>query len=1067
MKKLEIGRNLQGFTPRLFVFCLFMLLCHPGYSSLTGTASELFGVNENEFQQNGKMLKGVVYDADTKETLPGADIMVPGKGKGVVADMDGNFVIELPAGTEFIEVAFIGYDRQKVNVAGLSEVKIYLKPSYTMMESVVVTGAFTRKQNTYTGSLTTVKSDDLIKTGNINVVQALNSIDPSFVMLDNNLMGSNPNALPDLQMRGAGSFTDMKNTYSTSPNQPLFIVDGFEQSLERVMDMDMNRVESVTVLKDATAKAIYGAKAANGVIVIETKTPEVGKLKVSYKGDINIQTPILSSYELTNSREKLELERIAGVWTSTDPFYQMELDRQYNELYKEVLRGVDTDWLAQPTRVGVGHKHSLNFEGGDDIIRYSVNVGYNDVAGVMKGSYRRTFEGGFNLQYRYRNLIFKEQFSLLQNNSAESPYGNFSDYAKMNPYYRPFDENGNLNRVLGSYNTLQSRDQIYNPMLNAYSNYKNESQYIDFTNNFYIEWKPIEDFKLVGRLGITKRKGQTDLFYPNNYTTLDFDSPYNYINVKPDDPDDAYFKRGLYQQTISDIMNMSADVTLNYSKQIKKHLVFFNAQYNVSTSNSSSNMYEGVGFPDNATEITQALQYRESSKPSGYENVTRELGVIASVNYSYDSRYLFDANYRASASSLFGTENKWGHFWSVGGGWNVHEEAFMEDADWLNTFKIRGSFGYTGSHNFSSFQAIATYSFFNNDVYDNVVGAYLMAMHNPDLKWQLTEDFNIGFDMTLFNRFDITMDYYEKNTSNLLTPITAAPSMGFTTFVENLGASRNYGIEGKLNYRIINDSKRDIFLSVFGNAAWNVNKLVSINDALTSINNETDKEFAGAGNDLSEELKKTKPRVEYAEGVSLSAIWAVPSLGIDPMNGKEIFIDRNGNPTYKWNANDKRPLGDAMPKVQGTFGLNLDYKGFSVNAIMGYRLGGQYYNSTLVEKVECADVNYNVDRRVFTDRWNPETPGVPAKYIALSRYNQVPTRPSSRFIQDYNELTMSSLNIGYDFRNCAFVKNGKTIERLRLSLAMNELFRLSTVKTERGTEYPYAQSFIFSVQFTF
>ncbi len=1016
-------------------------------------------------QQKRIKITGTVYDADTKETLPGADVFVAGGKVHTVTDIDGNFTLEIPADVAQIEVAYSGYKQQSVNVQGKSKVAVYMHAESMLLEQLVVTGAFTRRQNTYTGAITAVKSDDLIKTGTINVIQALSTLDPSFVMIENNLNGSNPNALPDLQLRGAGSFTDMKNTYSTSPNQPLFIVDGFEQSLERILDMDMNRVESVNVLKDATAKAIYGAKAANGVIVIETKTPEEGKLKVSYKGEMNVQAPVLSSYNLLNSREKLELEKLAGVWSSTDPYYQMLNDQEYNELYKEVLRGVDTDWLAIPTRVGVGHKHSLNFEGGDNSIRYNVNVAYNDVAGVMKGSNRKTLEGGFNLQYRYKNLLFKEQFTFIDNVATESPYGNFSDYAKMNPYYRPYDENGNINRELGGYSTLQSYDVIYNPMLNAYSNYKDESRYTDFTNNFYIEYAPFADFKAIGRIGITKRKAQDDLFYPNNYTTLEFSSPYNYISVQPDDPDDAYFKRGLYQQTLQDMMTMSADITLNYSKQIKKHLVFLNAQYNVSTTNNNSTLYEGIGFPDNATEITQALQYRESSKPSGYENRTREMGFIASVNYSYDSRYLFDANYRASASSLFGANNKWGHFWSVGAGWNVHNESFMKNADWLDQLKIRGSFGYTGSHNFSSYQAIATYSFFNNDVYDNVVGAYLMAMHNPDLKWQLTEDFNIGVDMTLFKRLDLTVDYYEKNTSNLLTPITAAPSMGFSTFVENLGDSRNYGVEGKINLRILNDSKRDIFLSVFGSAAWNVNTLESINDALTSINDATNKEFGGASNNLAEELKKTKPRVEYAEGVSLSAIWAVPSLGIDPLNGEEIFIDRFGNPTYDWSVLDKRPMGDSMPKVQGTFGVNFDYKGFSVNAILGYKLGGQYYNSTLVEKVECADVNYNVDERVLLDRWN--TPGVAAKYKALTMYNQVPTRPTSRFIQDFDELKMTSLNVGYDFRNCAFMKRGKSIERLKFSVAMNDLFRISTVKTERGTYYPYAQSFIFSAQITF
>lgn len=341
-----------------------------------------------------------------------------------------------------------------------------------------------------------------------------------------------------------------------------------------------------------------------------------------------------------------------------------------------------------------------------------------------------------------------------------------------------------------------------------------------------------------------------------------------------------------------------------------------------------------------------------------------------------------------------------------------------------------------------------------------------MAMFNPDLKWQLTEDQNIGIDLTVFSKLDVSFDYYIKNTKNLLTPITATPSIGFDTFIENLGKSQNKGIEAKFNYRAISDSKNDINLSIFGNIAHNKNKLVEINKALASMNDKTNDEMAGGSNSLIQDKDKTKPRVEYAEGVSLNAIWVVPSLGIDPSTGKEIYLKKDGSRTYTWSVDDKRPIGDALPKVQGTFGINLDYKGITLNAIFSYKLGGQYYNYTLADAVENADLIYNVDRRVFTDRWNPETPGVASKYKALSRYPSL-TKPTSRFIQDLNELSLTTLNIGYDFRNCTFMKKEKSIERLRLSFAMNDLFRVATVKTERGILYPYAQSFIFTVQATF
>lgn len=1021
-------------------------------------------------------LKGKVVEIGTKKPLAGATVIVSGTTTGAITDDNGDFVVSLTPANKEIEVSYTGYIETKVSVDKLTSIVVEMAIAAVVMEDVVVTGVFTRKSNTYSGATSTIKSEQLQRTGNLNIVQALGNIDPSFNVLVNNEMGSNPNALPDIQMRGAASFSDMKSNYSSSPNQPLFIVDGFEQSLQKVLDMDMNRVESVTLLKDATAKAIYGSKGANGVVVIETKAPLKGSLKVSYKGDLNIQTPVLRDYNLTSAAEKLEIERLAGVYDAKHPGSNFNKLQQYNEIYKEVLRGVDTDWLAQPTRIGVGQKHSLNIEGGDESIRYNVNVAYNNVAGVMKGSDRNTFEGGFNLQYRYKSLLFKEQFSLIQNKGVESPYGSFSDYAKMNPYWRAFDANGNVNSVLGQYDRVSTSDidgdgvadseyTIYNPMGNASTNYKNQTQYTDITNNFYIEWGITQDLKAIGRVGITKRSTNSDLFYPSNYSTLDPNSSYNFASVKPSASDDAYFKRGIYRKTNSDLFSLSSDVTLNYSKTIGRNLIFANAQYSVSQATDGSIYYEGQGFSDKATEIGQARQYKESAGPNGTDNKTNEIGAVASVNYSYDSRYLFDANYRANASSLFGANNRWGHFWSVGAGWNLHNEKFMSNVEWLDLAKIRASIGYTGSQNFAAYQALATYAFFTDEIYDNLVGGYLLGMSNPDLKWQQTQDQNIGIDLTILNKFDITFDYYVKNTSNLLTPITAAPSIGFDKFVDNLGKSQNKGIEAKVNYRVISNAAKDINLSVFANIAHNKNKLVEISDALSSINDAVDKDQI-TSTDPEVSSGVTKPRVEYAEGVSLSAIWGVRSLGIDPYNGKEMFLKRDGSPTYKWDAADKVVLGDELPKVQGSFGVNLDYKGFSVNAIFGYRIGGQFYNTTLVNNVENADLQYNVDKRVYTDRWNKDRKGVATKYKALEK-NPSFTLPTSRFVQDYNEFRLSSLNIGYDFRNQNFMKTNKVVERLRLSFAMTDLLRLSTVKTERGTIYPYAQSFIFTVQATF
>ncbi len=381
----------------------------------------------------------------------------------------------------------------------------------------------------------------------------------------------------------------------------------------------------------------------------------------------------------------------------------------------------------------------------------------------------------------------------------------------------------------------------------------------------------------------------------------------------------------------------------------------------------------------------------------------------------------------------------------------------------MEKLRLRASTGYSGSQNFNSYQAIATYKYYNES-YDNIMGSYLISLANPELQWQKTQDNNFGIEFSVLNMLDVTFDYYIKNTENLLTPVSLPPSAGFDSYMENLGETQNRGIEAKVNLRAIRDTKREMYLSVFGSLMHNKNKITKISDALNTLNNTRDEEKIESNIPDHENGKGvTKPSTRYAEGQSMNAIWAVRSLGIDPMNGDEIFLSADGKMVYKWDPKDQVVVGDDLPKVSGTFGFNFEYKGFSVNTSFYYRLGGQYYNQTLVNKVENADIQYNVDRRMYTDRWT--TPGVAAKYKAFNSSEPF-TRPTSRFVQDLNELQMTSLNIGYDFRNCGFMKGG-AIERLKLQFYANDLFRLSTVKTERGTEYPYARTYSFTLQATF
>ena len=815
-------------------------------------------------QQKSRVITGKVLDKNTKEPLPGATVKIKGTTIGTAADIDGSFKLTVLEDNKELEITFIGYASQFVTLRADNSVTIYLEPQTSEMEEVVVTGMFTRKADSYTGAVTTIKKEELQRVGNQNILQSLKNIDPSFQVIESNDFGSDPNRMPEIQMRGASSFTDMKDKYQTNPNQPLFIVDGFEQSIEKVMDMDMNRVASITLLKDATAKALYGSKGANGVVVIETLAPEKGKMRVSYTGNLNLQMPDLSSYNLADAAEKLEIEKRAGIYTDQfgHPYTQQMYDEKYEALYKEVLRGVNTYWLDKPLRVGVGHKHSLMFEGGDDVVRYGIDFQYNNVAGVMKGSSREVISAGFNLSYRYKSLLFTEQLSVTFNKSKESPYGTFSEYARLNPYWRAYNEDGSVKEVLSNYEkaNFQGTKPIYNPLANASINTKNQSSYFDFTNNFYIEWEAFSGMRFKGRLGLISQKDDSEVFYPRDHT--------KFKDISQDSED--YFKRGEYTMSNGKRFEYNTDISANYSKEFGRNVIFANAQWSASERKYNTVTFGARGFANDKMDyITHAKEYLEGA-PSGSESLAREMSVLLSMNYSFDNRYLLDATYRANASSLFGSDKRWGHFWSAGIGWNLHKEHFMENVTVLNQLRFRASTGYSGSQNFNSYQAIASYKYYNEN-YDNIIGSYLMGLANPDLQWQKTQDNNIGVDITLMDALDVTFDCYIKKTQNLLTPVSLPPSAGFRSYTENLGETKNKGVEFKVNYRIVRDAERDLYFSVFTSGMHNKNRITKISDALSLMNKDRDADKTGGGGgnpNLEENSAITKPSVRYAEGQS-------------------------------------------------------------------------------------------------------------------------------------------------------------------------------------------------------
>lgn len=1003
--------------------------------------------------QKAKTIRGIVYDSKN-QTLPGVTVLLKGTTTGVVTNEKGEFSILLPdpENAELI-FSFVGMKTitEKCSLHPLNkDWIIVMTDDLQEMEEVVVTGVVDRKASSYTGSISSFKQEELMKAGNNNVINSLQLLEPSFIQVTDLAAGSNPNVMPTLELSGPSNFPDVTGQYTGNPNQPLFILNGFESSLQTIMDLDMNLVKSVTILKDASAKAIYGSKAANGVVIVETKQPEAGKLQVYYSGNLSLEVPDLTSYNLCNAAEKLEAEVYSEqVYTNTaNPDIELELKTLYNERYREILRGVDTYWLAEPLRTGVGQKHSLSINGGDEVYLYGLNLSYNQISGAMKDSERTTLSGSVELGYRKKNLAVRNNLQLSQNHQ-EDPYFSFRDYAKLNPYWRKYEADGQP-----VYQFFGTND--YNPLWDEQWKTYNKTGYLQITNNFNIEWTILPAMRLTGRYNFTKNTTTSDAFYSPNLT--------RFLYTTNDE-------KGSYTKSQNERFSMGGDLNLTYSHVLNdKHIFFYNVGTSFQMSENESYAFTAVGFPDEADFLYFAKGFQSGSKPTAGESKERELSFLGIFNYSYDDRYMMDASLRTTGSSQFGRDRRWGNFWSIGLGWNVHNEDFVQNSVLANTIKllkIRSSIGYSGSQNFNAYQALPVYEYFEDYYYGGNMGAYLKAFPNTELQWQSKYDKNIGFDMNLWNKLDITFNYYISTTKNSISQLTVAPSIGFSSYSENIGDIQNKGFDLKLNYRVLNIPGSRSYLNLVFNMASNKNEIKKISDSMRKYNEMLDAEknedpTLDPWNSDEKRNQFTRPSARYVEGQSLTAIWGARSAGIDPLTGYEVFIRSNGDRTMVWNANDQVVIGDSRPKVRGTFGLNMEWKGFIFNTLCSYELGGDYYNTTLVDKVENASIYDNVDKRYLTKRWREPGDVTRFKSIKIGTY----TQPTSRFVMHNNQLVLSTINIGYDFRDWNFMKH-LGASSLKITAYMNDVATFSSVKQERGTDYPFARNFNFSLSLNF
>ncbi len=1002
-------------------------------------------VTARDSVQKSVTVKGIVKD-EKGATLPGVTVLLKGTTIGVTTDEDGKFSLTIPESpnAEFL-FSFVGMIPQTVLYRNMpkGDWTVVMKEEVMEVDEVVVTGLLTRKKSGFAGTTTMITKQELAKVSTGNIFTTISAIDAGFKINENNLDGSNPNVLPDFTIRGKGSFQN-------GSTAPIFILDGFEVSAQKVFDMDVNRIESITLLKDASATILYGSRASNGVIVIETTAPQAGKLRVTYDFKPTIGVVDLTDYDLMNAREKLQYEKEAGLYEyegsvgyeENNRREQAKLDEQYYTKYKNIVEGVNTYWLSQPVESSFSHAHSIFVEGGADNVRYGIDASYNQNKGVMKESGRDRLGLGFTLIYRIKDKVtIRNYMSYAHTKAYNSPYGSFSTYAALNPYERIYDENGELIAKLS--------DGTTNPLYDAFLPNRSFTKMQEFTEQLSVDWFIREGLRLKGQISIVKGETSGEN-YKSPFSAEFLNTVYNSENRMQEYLPIA--KRGYLSMTDGNSLGYNGNITLNYNTLFgEKHILYAGIGCEVKQDDSNSHGFTLTGFPDDRySDPAFAIQFKENSRATSDESKSRSIGFFANGNYIYDDRYFADVSVRIDGSSKFGVDKRFAPFWSVGAGWNVHNEKFFKSTK-VSMLKLRYSYGVTGNQEFSAYQAQTMFQFNTDRLYNSSVTAELMGYGNPDLEWQNQYQSNFGMDFGYAkDRIRVQFNYYLKKTQGLLTTITVAPSLGFPSdkYTANLGEIQNKGLEVNLNAVIIRDMEKELEWSVMFQAANNKNKIRKISTALKTVNDENNK-------------NTQVPGAVYEEGESMSAIKAVRSLGIDPTTGKELFVKKNGELTYTWDAEDKVICGDTEPKVFGNFGTNLYWKGWNLNMVFKYNFGADYYNSTLAQRVEGADPAKNADRRVLKDRW--KEPGQHALYKNIKDYKT--TYISSRFVQKDNTVQLSTLSLSYEVNKAWISRFG--MNTLRLSFYMNDVFRASTVKNERGIDYPFQRSFVFGLNVSF
>lgn len=894
---------------------------------------------------------------DTKGVpLPGASIVEKGTTNGIQADFDGNFSLNVVTENAILIVSYIGFATKEIATNGQSTIEVVLEETADGLDEVVVIGYGKVKKSDLTGSVAQISSENVTAFPTTNVMQAIQGRAAGVQVSQST---GAPGADVIVRIRGSNSVQ--------GNNEPLYVIDGFPYSGSPT-NLSNSDIESIEVLKDASATSIYGSRGANGVVLITTKEGKSGVIRVDYETSYTVQK-LRSKLDLLNGREYAQFVNLQRQNDNIDPFFSQEEINSFREGF---------DWQDFVFREAPIKSHSLNVSGGNEKTRFSLGGNVFDQEGIIKGSDFKRFAIRINLEHEISEKVsvkWSNSLSFLDTKRQDSGGGSrgsslIGAAISAPPLSSPFNDDGSFTIISEEFPFVPP--DMTNP-INFLNAQRTENKSNIVLSNIAVIYNPIPDLTVKISGGIENRDERND-----SYRGLKFWRSNGEANV-----------------STNQFRSLLSENIINYEKTFNdKHrisaLAGFTYQDFVNTSLSAS----ATGFLSDVFETGQL----EAAANPGIPNTGFSKSVLQSylgrINYAFDDKYLFTLSVRSDGSSRFPDGNKWGTFPSAAFAWNAYKENyFIENLDIFSDFKIRASWGLTGSQAIAPFTTLNLLNSGQVVFDDSLFNTFAPGRRLPgDLEWETTEQLDFGIDLGFFdNRLSLTADYYKKNTDDLLNTVNLPSSTGFISTIRNVGEVENKGFEIGLNAKLFTGEFK---WNLSGNISTNRNKVIKLNDGQDILTS-----FVG--------VLVVQDNVSILkEGSPIGQFWGFLEDGLDE-NGQIIIQDLDGDGSIS--ADDKTFIGDPNPDFTYGVNSNMSYKNFDLSLFIQGSQGNDIFNASAIPVTMDFGQGVNTLREVFLDNWNPSN--LDAKYPLVS--TSTSAFVSDRWVEDGSYVRLKNIELAY------------------------------------------------------